>query len=300
VKKNWKSDLIRSEIGRFCLGRMAELYDRWICTPEAVRRQVVKRVEQGKGLKFSVGIPHHNRGGEIYKPLFNAIQHPNVKEIVIVDDGSNEGEFEKLHSFVMSLKGEKPIALHRRNENKKALFTKVEVVEKCCGEWILVLDSDNTFFKKTLDAFSGLEAPSRDTFYCCSFAFPFFDFSPIGYAALDFERISSLAKQGLLQKYYIMNDGNYLVNKKSYLSSARMIGETQNDEADVITLNYAHVSQGGKLKLIQKSRYFHRVHKRSRWILNADASKKRLNQIYSRLREQKPFDSQFCEIIRHG
>jgi glycosyltransferase involved in cell wall biosynthesis len=276
---------------------MAEFYDRWICTPEVVRGQAAKGCSPGNGLRFSVGIPHYNRGGEIYKPLFNAIQHPNVEEIVIVDDGSNEAEFEKLRSFVNSLKSIKGIALHRRRENKKALFTKVEVVEKCSAEWILVLDSDNTFFKKTLDALRGLEAPSRDTFYCCSFAFPFFDFSPVGHEALDFLRISSLAKQGLLQKYYIMNDGNYLVNKESYLASARMIGETQNDEADVITLNYAHVSKGGKLKLIEKSRYFHRVHNRSRWLLNADASKKRLNLIYSRLAEGRPFDNKFREIL---
>ena len=297
---NWKSDLIRSRAGRFFLERVARFYDQWVCTPDAVQKQASRCQSPAKGLRFSVGIPHYNRGGEIYKPLFNAIQHPNVEEIVIVDDGSSDEQYEKLHQFVDRLKSEKKIFLHRRKENRKALFTKVEVAEKCSCEWILILDSDNTFFMRTLNDLSALRDIHEDTFYCCSFAFPYFDFTPVGAELLDFEKIASLSQQGILQKFYIMNDGNYLVNKKTYLSAARKVGETQNDEADVITLNYSLISNGGKLKVMENTHYFHRVHKQSRWLMNADASKKRLNLIYSRLKEKKPFDAEFSEILRQG
>ena len=126
---HWKSRIIRSEFGKFCFGKAGEWYDRFICTPEAVRRQAKVRQEQKAfgGFKFSVGIPHYNRGALIYRPLFNLLNHPAVAEVVIVDDGSREEEFLKLQQFVNSLGCGERVKVFRREENRRALLTKLEL-----------------------------------------------------------------------------------------------------------------------------------------------------------------------------
>jgi glycosyltransferase involved in cell wall biosynthesis len=297
---NWKSDLIRSRAGRFVLERVAKFYDQFVCTAGSVRRQARMPRKLGTGLRFSVGIPHYNRGKLIYRPLFNLLNHPAVDEVVIVDDGSREEEYQSLKDFVDSLDCGNRVKVFRREENRRALLTKLECVERSSSDWVLVLDSDNTVFRGYLDTLSSLGELDPKVFYCASWAFPFFPFHKFSKLKIDFESSSKLTSSGLLKSVYIFNDGNYLANKKRFINVSEQFRGIVNDQADVALVNYGHLSSGGSLQVIEKTGYFHRVHEQSRWLNNPINSKKRISEIYRRLENNSKIDMFFLEAIKNN
>lgn len=282
---HWRSRLIRSEVGKLFLKINSELYDRFVCTPEAVRRQAKlgrKHIAAG-GLKFSVGIPHYNRGGLIYRPLFHLLDHPAVAEVVIVDDGSREEEFRELSHFVDSLGCGNRIKVFRRDENRGALLTKLECVEKSSSDWVLVLDSDNTAFRGYLDALGSSTELDPQVFYCARWAFPFFPFHEFSGQRINFDKACEWTRMGILKRVYIFNDGNYLVNRRAYIENTGNLGRVASDVADVMVVNYRWLSEGGSLSVLPNASYFHRVDASSFWNRTAEESKRRVSEIYSLL-----------------
>jgi glycosyltransferase involved in cell wall biosynthesis len=293
---HWRSRLIRSAVGKFCFAKAGEFYDHFVCTAEAVRRQAKLGQEDkaARGLKFSVGIPHYNRGRLIYRPLFNLLNHPAVAEVIIVDDGSREEEFRKLRDFVESLGCGDRVKVFRRQENKGALLTKLECVEKCSSEWVLVLDSDNTAFSRYLDKLGGIRNPNPQAFYCANWAFPFFPFHDFSGLKFDFDKACEWTRTGILKQVYIFNDGNYLVNRQTYMEIVGGIGRIASDVADVMVVNYRWISEGGGLSVLPNASYFHRVDASSFWNLTAEQSKSRVMCIYAALEDGRRFENWIC------
>ena len=297
---NWKSDLIRSRAGRFFLERAAKFYDQFVCTAGAVRRQARKPRKVGTRLRFSVGIPHYNRGRLIYRPLFNLLNHPAVDEVVIVDDGSRVEEYQSLKDFVDSLDCGNRVKIFRREENRGALLTKLECVERSSSEWVLVLDSDNTAFSSYLDALGGIRNPDPQIFYCASWAWPWFPFEGLGLEQIDFKRAEKLCRDGRLRKFYIINDGNYLVHRNSYSETVSRIGQISSDVVDVMVVNYLWLSLGGKLEMVPERSYFHRVDASSFYKRTEDDSKRRLLEIFKRFESGECCGEKFLEDLRSG
>ena len=300
VKTSLQSQLIRSSSGRCLLGRAAELYDSRICTLANVRRQAQGRRDANTSpLRFSVGIPHFNRGALIYRPLFNLLNHPAVEEIVIVDDGSSPAEFAALERTVAAIGPSRRIKIHRREQNMGALRTKLDCVEKASLEWVLVLDSDNTAFRHYLDRLASLESPSANVIYCAQWAFPYFPFHELEGLQIGFETAAELTATKVLRRVYIINDGNYLVHRESYFRSVSAIGRVASDVADVMLVNYHWLCQGGFLEVLPATSYYHRVHKGSFWNLTQDESRKRVVDLFGRFEKRLKWDEEFaCSLSR--
>jgi glycosyltransferase involved in cell wall biosynthesis len=252
------------------------------------------------GLRFSVGIPHYNRGKLIYRPLFNLLNHPAVDEVVIVDDGSRLEEYQSLKDFVDSLDCGNRVKIFRREENRGALLTKLECVERSSSEWVLVLDSDNTAFSSYLDALGGIQNPDPQIFYCASWAWPWFPFEGLGLEQIDFKRAEMLCRDGRLRKFYIINDGNYMVHRKSYSKNVLRIGQISSDVVDVMVVNYLWLSLGGKLEMVPERSYFHRVDASSFYKRTEDDSKRRLLEIFKRFESGECCGEKFLEDLRSG
>jgi glycosyltransferase involved in cell wall biosynthesis len=297
---NWKSDLIRSRAGRFFLERVAKFYDQFVCTAEAVRRQARKPRKMETELRFSVGIPHYNRGRLIYRPLFNLLNHPAVDEVVIVDDGSRVEEYQSLKDSVDSLDCGDRVKIFRREENRGALLTKLECVERSSSEWVLVLDSDNTAFSSYLSALGGTCNLDPQTFYCASWAWPWFPFEGLGMDQIDFKKAAMLCRDGKLRRFYIINDGNYLVHRKTYSETVTRIGQISSDVVDVMVVNYLWLSLGGKLEMLPSRSYYHRVDASSFYKRTEDDSKRRLLEIFKRFESGECCGAEFLEDLRSG
>ncbi len=229
---------------------------------------------------ISVAIAHYNRGKEAYRPLYNLLDHPLVAEVVFFDDGSAEGEFAALKKAVTGLGATERVRIERREKNRGALQTKLDATAACHSEWVLILDSDNTVFPSYLNALAKIKNKTPETIYCSPFAFPYFSFKSLAGRILDFDACCELTRSGLLRQCFIINDGNYLVHRKTYLKQIMPLATMRSDVADVMAVNYAWLSEGGKLEVLRQGIYHHRIDASSFWLRTADESRERVMKIF--------------------
>jgi len=230
----------------------------------------------------------------------NLVEHPAVREIVILDDGSEAGEYQALEEFLSQLEGKEKVRLHRRKENRGALVTKSEAVALCTSDWVLVLDSDNTAFRHYLDRLLALDPKRPDTIYGACWAFPFFPFHELAGVRLDFDNAVRGVKSGLLRKAYMINDGNYLVPRERYVSTAESLGNLRSDVADVMLFNYLWLTGGGSIELLPSTAYFHRVDATSFWVRTQDASRDRVLELFARIEQGLACDGEFIDGLQAG
>lgn len=285
--------LAENEQGNFLLRAGVRAFDRTFCTPRAVRQQAAKKIRPARQ-RFSVAIAHYNRGSLIHLPLCNLLDHPAVEDVVIVDDGSEEKQFADLLRSVEETGAGDRVRVHRREQNKGALVTKAEAVSLAGCDWVLVLDSDNTVFRGYLDALAETDL-SPDSFYCASWAFPFFHFSEFQGKRLDFAACSDAMRTGLLRRRYLMNDGNYLVPRSGYADAAHSLKRTAKDGADVMLVNYRWLTGGGALRVIPGTAYLHRLDPGSLYKKTQTESRARILLMSDRLERGVPCDDEFAE-----
>ena len=277
------SRLVQSRPGSAFLKNLTGFYDGFFCTTKAVARQSHQMMRgEEVALRFSVAIPHYNRGASIARPLRNLLTHPAVEEVVIVDDGSREEQWRLALREVEKIPHDGKIRMHRREKNLGALRTKLECVERSASSWVLVLDSDNTAFSNYLNALSSLDNPRKDTIYCASWAFPFFPFHELGGEAITFTRAGELSRNGLLKRVYIINDGNYLVPRDEYVKNISEIADARNHAADVMLVNYRWLSAGNRIHLLPSTSYFHRIEGSSFWENTKECSKAEALKLFAK------------------
>lgn len=257
-------------------------YDAFFCRAGQLRRQVRRgALVTPEKDAFSVAVAHYNRGSSAYQPLCHLLSSPWVKEVVFFDDGSPESGFRALQETVHSLDRPDVIRIERRHANKGAQQTKIDAVAACRSEWVLVLDSDNTAFPLYLSELGKIRCKNPDTIYCSPFAFPYFSFRGLAGQTLNFEDCCRLTKTGLLRRCFIINDGNYLVHRETYLRRIAPLGDLESDVADVMVANYKWLSDGGLLSVLARGAYHHRIDASSFWMQTADESRARVMTIFS-------------------
>lgn len=278
---------------------VSSLHDRFFCRPE----KVLEQARAGRYLKIrpdaiSVVIAHYNRGTQAHLPLNNLLASDFVAEVVFMDDASQPEQFQALEEFVASLDAGERVRVVRREPNCGAQATKLDAVAAARREWVLILDSDNTAFPSFLSALARIPRRDPSAIYCSPFAFPYFSFAPFSGQALDFERCVELTRRGDLRRIFIINDGNYLVCRDSYLKSLGCLRDLRSDVADVFVANYLWLSQGGRLEVLTRGAYHHRIDASSFWMRTAEESRQRVIVLFSRLEDGQKWDSKFeAELI---
>ena len=118
--------------------------------------------------------------------------------------------------------------------------------------------------------------------------------------AMEFKRVVTLCRDGRLRKYYIINDGNYLVNRNAYSNAVSRIGKIPSDVVDVMIVNYLWLSTFGKLQMLSKCRYFHRVDDSSFYKRTEGESKKRLIDLFNRFEAGQACESDYLDGLKRG
>lgn len=271
---------------------LSSAYDSVVCRSAGAARQGRgTRKPRRSGSGFGVAIPHYNRGASIYRTLFNLLDHPAVEEVVVSDDGSTSEEFEMLCRNVCGLDAAGNVRVERREKNCGALATKIDAVAAAKSEWVLVLDSDNTAFRNYLDAMQSTVDRDPDTIYCSPFAFPYFSFRPFAGRKFSFEDCCALTRSGELRRVFIINDGNYLVHRDTYLRRISPLVGMGSDVADVMVANYKWLSDGGYLQVLDRGAYHHRIDASSFWMRTADESRDRVMTIFNLFEQGIPWHS---------
>ena len=91
-------------------------------------------------MKVSVIIPVYNNAGEVVEAINSALgQQLSPHEIIVVDDGSDDGTYDAVKDF-----GDKVVLL--KQERKRQSAARNRAVKEASGDWLALLDSDDIWF----------------------------------------------------------------------------------------------------------------------------------------------------------
>lgn len=100
-------------------------------------------------MKISVLIPVYNQEELIIKALDSIPNRDNI-EIIVCDDGSEDGTFEAVSQY-MTYHKEKNIVLLYNEANKGVAYTVNRLYDVANGEYIILLGSDDYFITEELE-----------------------------------------------------------------------------------------------------------------------------------------------------
>jgi len=115
---------------------------------------------------FSVVIPIYNHAKFVKQAIWSALRSPLVHEVLILDDGSDDGSAEIAAGMAAAHSGRVRDLTPRPGGNRGAHERLNELVELAQCEWIAILNSDDVFVSGRFEAMlRDLEFPE------CDFAF---------------------------------------------------------------------------------------------------------------------------------
>jgi glycosyltransferase involved in cell wall biosynthesis len=213
---------------------------------------------------ITVAIPYYNSEKYLEQALELPLSSDFVSEIIIHDDCS-ENQIESTHP---------KIKIHRNQTNLGAFKNKYLAVSKASNEWVYLLDSDNYFFENSLDVVKNIK-PQRGRYYSPSqlhLVDDGLDQSLNGkivkydFGQVDGSRARDILKSGSGEFEWLINTGNFFVNRDDYVSSMQTI---INDptypyfEADAIVFTYNWLRGGNIIEVVDDLWYNHRLRSNS-------------------------------------
>lgn len=207
--------------------------------------------------KISIVIPTYNRFEMTLESFWGVYLDDRVQSIVIVDDASTDGSFEKMLDLREHLH---KIEVLRQLQNRDCYVNKRSAVRESSNEYCILLDSDNKIDKSYLDAIFN-EEWDQDTILTPEFARPQFDFR--AYSGMTFSKENAAEYVDRPMWEVMLNACNYFVNRDSYLA----VWDRDCDPvtSDSIYQAYNWLASGRKIKVVKGLQYEHTVHSGSHY-----------------------------------
>lgn len=213
---------------------------------------------------ISLCIPTYNRSEMVIESFSQVIDNELISEIIIVDDFSKDEVFQDLKNRLDFL-GNNKIKVFRNTYNKKAFLNKLDCVKLATNEWIILLDSDNILINDYLESIP--KKLDRNTFYLPCHAIcdsPFLNYTSFTFEVIDKEKYKTLSKSLDPVVQCLLNTGNYLINRSTYIDSI----QNEKDLLDCyaldpfyqIFLGFKNI-EDFKLQIVENMKYYHRLHK---------------------------------------
>jgi teichuronic acid biosynthesis glycosyltransferase TuaG len=171
---------------------------------------------------ISVIIPTFNRSTETIRAL-KSVQNQTypVKEIIVVDDGSEKSDFDILRENC-SVKGVQLVRI--KHCGHPGLVRQVGV-DHASGEWIAFLDSDDIWLPRKIEIQMGFV---RDHFVeaICSKSIPHYPTSKFSNVKSDFRRLktSSLLRSNEIVTSSVLVKKTLLIDINGFVRSSRVLG----------------------------------------------------------------------------
>lgn len=249
---------------------------------------------------ITLAITHFNRFWYLQECIDQVKDDPRIGEIVISDDASTDGSFERL---CLLYQNNPKIKLTRNEKNLDCYFNKHRAVLKSSCDWVILFDSDNVIKPSYLDRLQALPEWDPNVLYCPDFAEPHFDYTPFAGKIVDRKTIASLMPltphthlqtrkwRPPLPPVYnpqprygtALNTCNYFVHRQGYLQV--WDGSVNPHTSDSIYQAYNWLKAGKRILIVPGLRYYHRVHEDSHYKLNLHKTGSFSQLVESRLRE---------------
>ena len=248
---------------------------------------------------FTLVIPTYNSSKYMEELLSSALKFLYLNEIIIVDDNSNQDEYDLLNKIVSLNKfNSLNIKLYRNEDSLGGFKNKLAGVKLSTNELIYQIDSDNVISRKTikfLNNKNNLNLIRNGEIYIPSKINLFRQFKYLENILFFRKNDVLFTKKNTSLKLYqvkneldsensffkdrtlksILNIGNPIFLKSDYINYTK---ETSKENVDTlaacsIALSYCYLANGGKIIFNRNLSHFHRLRKDSAWNVGGENSK---------------------------
>lgn len=224
--------------------------------------------------KLSLCIPTMNRFAFLEKNIPQYLENPYIDEIVITDETGTD-----VALIAEKFKNAK-LKLFINSQRLGAFLNKEEAVRRATNEWVALIDSDNFAPLSYFEAWShyiSTHPISSSIVYAPSRTIPINDHMGFDYRSFIGKELTkhtyrSLTSTGIILDC-IINTGNYIVNKSSYLSALDISYESiykRNIGLDVKLKTYFQLNRGDVFVFPSNMEYYHIVHPDSLYTTTAN------------------------------
>lgn len=229
---------------------------------------------------ITLAITHYNRFEMVIESFSNVIDHEKISEILISDDNSNDGSYDRLVDFFA---GNKKVKLFKNETTLGVYQNKKRAIELSTNPWIIIFDSDNILSRDYIDTLFTLPKWEENTAYCPDMAEPELDYKHFGGIRITkYNAANYIDQRNGLSLFNTMNN---FVNKNYYL---KIFEEgIEPIAADSIQIALLYLQSGGALYIVENLKYFHRVHKGSHYVNFTHKSDVYHKQITEQIRKMK-------------
>lgn len=233
--------------------------------------------------KISLCIPTWNRFELLIDSFINVLHDDRIFEIVICDDASDNGSYEKIQDFVSGIK---KVKLFRNSVNLDCYRNKNRVISFSDNntDGCILLDSDNIIGKDYLDKLYEITEWKVETIYTPSFAAPHFDFRAYEGLVITKSNVAEYIDKPMFE--VMLNAANYFVHPLFYLEA--WDGTVDPITSDSIFQCYNWLIEGFKINVVPGLTYQHRVHEGSHYRNNVNRTPNGFHEsILNKLRNLK-------------
>lgn len=219
-------------------------------------------------MNLSLAITTFNRIELTIESFAQVIDDPRIDDIVLLDDASTDGSFEKLVEY---FKGNEKVRVIRQAQNRGMSLNKRDAIALSQNEWVAILDSDNVFDASYFDALFNDEnvksfGLQKNTICCPAFAKPQFNYTPYQGDAYFLKKVAINIKNPVFN--CLMNTANYIVNRNEYLKVYEYNSEMKG--TDTVWFNYLWLKAGNCFYVVPGMEYQHLVHAGSGFMQDVD------------------------------
>lgn len=213
-------------------------------------------------MKLSLAITTYLRYEMTIESFAQVIDDPRIDDIVILDDCSTDGSYEKLRDY---FKGNERVRVIRQAQNRGMLINKFHAVGYAKNEWVALLDSDNKINSDYIDAF--FNSATHDgifetgVIYAPEFARPSFDYRKFSGKVIHKFNARKLINDSMGN--CLLNTCNYIVSKSLYEKVFE--DNTEMRGTDTLWFNYLWLKAGHSFYVVPGMQYDHLVHDASTW-----------------------------------
>lgn len=205
--------------------------------------------------KISLCLTTYNRSDLVVRAISQIINHPNIDEIVIVDDASEEYHYQQLKRLLVQV-GNPKVKLYRNQTNADCYKNKKISVELASNEWVIIFDSDNIINDSYIDKLLTIQQWDSNTIYAPSFAKPHFNYTSFNDIFLYKGNIGNFSRATGFDA--LINTCNYFVNKENYILVHNDLINPH--AADTCYFNLCWIKAGFTILVVPGLEYQHMVH----------------------------------------
>lgn len=228
-------------------------------------------------MKLSLAITTYNRYEMTVESFAQVIDDPRIDDIVILDDCSTDGSYEKLF---FHFRDNYKVRVIKQAQNRGMLLNKAHAVAYAKNPWVILWDSDNIIGETYLYAYFDYSVYGEmqlypDTIYMPEYAKPQFDYRQ--FSGKKFNRHNSIDLIKDKMGNCLLNTCNYLVHRDTY---GKVFEENPEMKGtDTLWFNYLWLKSGYSFYVVPGMQYFHRQHDGSTWLQHAEYNMKKAAEL---------------------